>query len=118
MTGKYWLNLTPSLLIAAGILVSTYVAGLIAKSGWLVLAAPLLLSLVILAADVLISRLRGTPSGPSPVALLSAGSILLASIIVALRDPGLVKTLIPVIGVTSWVTLLQPSKQRKTCRTV
>jgi hypothetical protein len=118
MAGKYWLNLTPSLLIAAGILVSTYVAGLITKSGWLVLAAPLLLSLVILATDVLISRLRGTPSGPSPVALLSAGSILLASIIVALRDPGLVKTLIPVIGVTSWITLLQPNKQRKTCRTV
>jgi uncharacterized protein YqgC (DUF456 family) len=118
MTRKYLLNLTPSLLIAAGILVSTYVAGLTANSGWIVLVAPLLLSLVILAADVLISRLRGTPSGPSPVALLSAGSILLASIIVALRDPGLVRTLIPVIGVTSWVTLMQPNKQRKTCRTV
>jgi hypothetical protein len=118
MTRKYWLNLTPSMLMAAGILLSTYVAGLIAKSGWLVLAAPLLLSLVVLAADVLISRLRGKPSGPSIVALLFAGSILLASMIVTLHDPGLVKTLIPVIGATGWVTLLQPNKQRKTCRTV
>jgi hypothetical protein len=118
MTRKYWLNLTPSLLIAAGILVSTYVAGLFAKSGWLVLAAPLLLSLTILAADVLSSRLRGKQSGPSLVALLFAGSILLASMIVTLRDPGLVKTLIPIIGATGWVSLLQPNKQRKTCRTV
>jgi hypothetical protein len=118
MAGKYWLNLTPSLLIAAGILTSTYVAVHTAKSEWLVLAAPLLLSSAILGADMWKSRLRGKLSGPSPAALLYASSILLASTIVTLRDPALVKTILPVIGVTSWITLLQPNKQRKTCRTV
>ena len=118
MTRKYWLPLTSSLFVAAGILVSTYVAVHTAKSGWLVLAAPLLLSSAILGADMWNSRLRGKLSGPSPAALLYASSIFLASTIVTLHDPALVKTLLPVIGVTSWITLLQPNKQRKTCRTV
>jgi uncharacterized protein YqgC (DUF456 family) len=116
VTRKYWLALTPSLLMAAGILVSTYIAGLTQKSGWLVLAAPLLLSLVILAADVLSSRLRGKPSGPSLVALLLAGSFFLASLIV-IRDPTLVKILIPINGAAAWVSLQRPNKQRRTCTT-
>jgi len=116
MTRKYWLDLTPSLLIAAGILVSTYIAGLTEKSGWLVLAAPLLLSLAILAADVLSSRLTGRPSGPSLVALLLAGSFILASLIV-IRDPSLVRILIPLNGAAGWVSLHRPNKYRNTCRT-
>jgi hypothetical protein len=117
MARRYWLNLTPSLVMAAGIIVSTYIAGPIAKSGWLVLAALLLLLLSVLGADVLGARLRGESSGPSPIALLSAGSFLLAGLIVAFRDPSLVRTLIPVIGATGWVSLLRPNRQRKTCRT-
>jgi hypothetical protein len=117
MAKKYWLNLTPSLLVAAGILVSTYVAGQTARSGWLVLTAPLLLSLTILGADVLYARLRGRPYRPSPAALLLAPSFLLASLIVTHRDPASVKSIIPLIGVTGWVSLHRPNKQRKICRT-
>jgi hypothetical protein len=114
MTRKYWLNLTPSLLMAAGILVSTYVAGLTEKSGWLVLAAPLLLSLTIVAADVLSSRLRGKPSGPSMVALVLACAFLLASLIV-IHNPAMVKMLIPLNGAAGWVALQRPNKHRNTC---
>ncbi len=117
MTRKYWLDLTPSLLIAAGILVSTYIAGLTEKSGWLVLTAPLLLSLTILAADVLSSRLRGKPSRPSLVALLFAASFLLASLIV-IHNPAMVKMLIPLNGAAGWVSLQRPNKHRNSCTTV
>lgn len=116
MARKYWLNLTPSLLMAAGILLSTYVAKLTVKSGLLVLVAPLLLSLTILAADILCSRLRGKPSGPSLAAQLLAGSFLMASLIV-IRDPAMVKILIPINGAAGWVALQRPNKQRNTCTT-
>jgi hypothetical protein len=116
MPPRYWHNLTPSLLMAAGILVATYVAGLTEKSGLLVLVGPFLLSLTILAADVLSFRLRGKPSGPSMVALLLAGSFLLASLIV-IHNPAMVKMLIPLNGAAGWVSLQRPNKHRNTCTT-
>ena len=117
MTRKSWLALGPSLVLAAGIVVSTLAAVLAAGSGWLVLAGPLLLALAVVGADVLDSRLRGRSSGPSPAALVLGGAFLLAGLIVALRDPALVKTLVLVLGPMSWFTLLlRPEGRRKPCR--
>jgi hypothetical protein len=115
MARNYWLDLSPSLLVAAGILASTFLAVRASGSASLVLAAPLLLALAIVGADVLNSRLRGERSSvPSPAALLFGGSCLLAGLIVALRDPSLVKELVPLIGATGWVTLLmRPESRRK-----
>jgi hypothetical protein len=119
MTRKHWLDLGPSLLVAAGILLSTLLAGLAARSGWLVLAGPLLLALAVVSADLLSARLRGKSARPSPAALLLAGSFLLACAIVALRDPGLVKTLPPILGGAAWVALLRrDGGRRRTCRAV
>jgi hypothetical protein len=117
MTRKDWLDLGPSLLVGAGIVVATLIAVLAAESRWLVLAGPLLLALTVVSADVLGARLRGESSGPSRAALFLGGAFLLAGLIVNLRDPSLVKTLIPVIGAASWVTLLlRPEGRRKPCR--
>jgi hypothetical protein len=117
MTRKHWLVLGPSLFAAVGIIVSTLIAKLAAESGWWVLTGPLFLAFAILGVDVLSSRLRGKPSRPSPVALMLAGAVLLASVIVALRDPGLVKELLPVLGVASWMPLLMlPESRRRSCR--
>jgi uncharacterized membrane protein SirB2 len=119
MTRKYWPDLGPSLLVGIGIVVATFVSVLAAKSGWLVLAGPLVLALTVVGADVLGSRLRGKSSRPSWTALLVAGSFLLAGVIVALRDPILVKTLVPVIGTTAWMPLLlRPGSPRKACRSI
>jgi hypothetical protein len=115
MTRNYWLNLTPSILVASAVILSTQVASLAAKSGWLVLTAPLLLALAVVGADILASRLSGTSSGPSPAALILGATFLLASLLVTLRDPNLVKTLIPFIGVTAWVALLRPTARRNPC---
>lgn len=118
MTRKDWLDLGPSLLVGTGIVVSTLITVLAAESGWLVLAGPLLLALAVVSADVLGSRRGGESSGPSWAALLMAGALLLASWIVFLRDPGLVETLLPILGVASWVTLLRSEGRRKTCRSI
>jgi len=105
MTGKYWLGLGPSLLVGVGILVATFVAKRAVAYGWWVLAGPLLLALAILGADLLASRLRGQYSAPSWAALFLAGACLLASLIVAFREPSHVSSFIPVIGITSWIAL-------------
>ena len=118
MTRKYWFELGPSLLVGVGIVVSTLVAVMATNFGWLVLAGPLLLALAVVSADVLASRLRGETSGPSAAALILSTAFLLAGLIVAIRDPGLVQALIPIIGAGSWVTLLRRPDGRRTCRAI
>jgi hypothetical protein len=105
MTRKPWLDLSPSLLFAVGMVLATLISARAAEHRWLVLAGPLLLALAIVSADMLASRLRGRSSSPSWAVLLMGSSCLLASLIVTLRDPNLVKTFIPVIGIASWVSL-------------
>ena len=117
MPRKAWLELVPSLLVGAGIVVATLIAVRTAESGWLVLAGPLCLALSVVSADMAASRLKGESlSGPSWPALLLGGSFLLAGWIVALRDPNLVKTLIPTIGATAWAILLMRPDSRRRCR--
>jgi uncharacterized membrane protein SirB2 len=112
MSRKNWTELGPSLLVGVGIILSTLLAVLAAESRWMVLTAPLLLALTVVGADALNSRLKAESSGPSWAALLLGGAFLVAGLIVALRDPGLVKTLIPVIGAGAWVPILP---RRKPC---
>jgi hypothetical protein len=118
MTREYWRDLTPNILVAVGIVVSTFVAGRASGSEWFVLTGPLLLALAVVGADVLNARLRGESSGPSWAALLMGGSCLLAGLIVTLRDPTLVKTLMPMIGMAAWVTVLRPESGSKTCKNI
>lgn len=117
MKQQHRLNLAPSLLVGLGIIVATIAAKLAAESGWWVMAGPALLALSVVGADLLDARRRGGFSGPSPAALLLGATFLLAGFIVALRDPSLVKLLIPVIGAGCWVTLLARSDgSRRACR--
>jgi hypothetical protein len=119
MTRKSWLTLGPSLLLAVGMVGATFIAGRTAHAGWWVLAGPLLLALSVVGADVLSSRLQGRSSGPSAAALILGGALFLAGWIVALRDPSLVKALIPDLGVAAWITVLLPARGgRKPCREV
>jgi hypothetical protein len=114
MTRKYWLSLTPSLLVAAGIVLATLVAALAAKSGWLVLAAPLVLALAVIAADALASRLAGESSTPSPTPLILGIAFLVSSALVAQRDPSFVKALIPIAGWAA-IFLRRPQGSRTAC---
>jgi hypothetical protein len=116
MPKKSWLNLTPSLLLASAIILSTLVATRSANSPWLLLLAPAILGIAVVAADVLNSHLRGESSRPSPAALILGFTFLLAGALVTFRDPALIKTLIPLLGITAWPTLsLHLTPRRKTC---
>ena len=120
MARNRWYDLGPSLLLGVGIVGSALVAALAAKyrwgsEGW-VLIGPLFLGLAVVGADALKARLSGQSFRPSHAALLVGGAFLLAGSIVTLRDPGLFKTLIPLLGAASWVALLvPPDPQRRPC---
>jgi hypothetical protein len=116
MTRNFWLGLVPSVIMAAGIVLATLVAGLTAGSATRVLLGPVLLAVAVLGADLVESRLSGVTDRRPWAALVFAASFLLAGLIIAQRDPGLVQTFIPSIGVASWATLLlRPSRRRATC---
>jgi|HubBroStandDraft_4_1064222.scaffolds.fasta_scaffold1012944_2 hypothetical protein len=112
MTGKSWLGLGPSLLVAVGIIVATFVAVRAAGYGSWVVAGPLLLALAILGADMLASHQRGTSAGPSWPALFLAGACMLAGLIITLREPSRVAEAIPLIGMASWITLVRLPRTR------
>ncbi|HET9819058.1 MAG TPA: hypothetical protein VFP92_07845 [Rhodanobacteraceae bacterium] len=117
MTRKYWLKLGPNLLVGLGIIVATLAAKLAADSGWWVMAGPALLALSVVCADLFEARLRRERSMPSFGALVLAGTFVAMGVVVTLRDPGLVKLLIPVVGTTCWVAVLSRSDEdRRSCR--
>jgi hypothetical protein len=93
-------KLGPSLVWAAGIIGGTLAAVIGARSGWWVLAGPIVLALAALLADALRSRQR-----PSAAAFILGGTFLLAGVIVAFADPLQVGTMIPIFGAAGWVTL-------------
>lgn len=117
MKRESWIGLSPSLLAGAGIIVATLMAMLTAESGWWILAAPLLLAMAFVGAEMLGFRLKGMPPRPSMSALVYGGAILMAGGIVTLRDPSLVKVLIPVIGPGFWIALaIRSDAGRTVCR--
>jgi hypothetical protein len=116
MTRKYWLRQTPSLLVAGAIVLATLLAALTAKSEWLVLTAPALLGASVIGADAWNCQLHGGAFRPSPAALIVGASFLLAGLLLTLRDPSSLKTLIPLIGSIAWSTLLlRPAVRRNPC---
>lgn len=116
MMRKFWIDLSSSLLVGLAIILATFLAVRGAEARWLVMIGPLVLALGLVCADVLDSRLEGPLSRPSWTALVLSGSVVLGSWLVGLRDPYLVKSLIPCIGIVGWITLfLRPESRRKAC---
>lgn len=118
MRREHGVGLRPSLVVGAGIVISTLVAVRTADAGSLALTGPLLLALAVAGADMLESWSRGNSSGPSAAALFLGGAILLAGSLVTFRDPNLVKTLLPVMGAPAWIILVRRPGQRKTCKVI
>jgi len=101
-----------SLVVAAAILVSTWLAVQAAGSGWLVLAGPLLLAIAIVSADTLKRRLDPAAAHPALVAFVLAIAVLCSATIVALSDPTRVAVLLPVLGAGGWLPLLARTRAR------
>jgi len=106
------MGLVPSIILALGMLASTLVMVIDATSGWLVAAGLLVLALAMLGATVLDHRLHGALPGRLRPALLACVVILLAFVILALRDPSRVATLMPILGAVAVIPLLTSGTQR------
>src|SRR5579859_7867331 len=106
-------TLLPALALAAVALVATWIAVHVGGSGWMVLAAPLLLALALLAADVWQAHLQGLPLRPSQGVLMLGISVVVAALIVGLGDAKQVQGLMPVLAAVSAVAI--SSRQRTRC---
>lgn len=106
MTRKDSVHLAPALVLALGIIVSSLLTVSASGSLGLVGAGVLLMAVSIVGADVLDAWLRRQSLIPSPQGILAVVALLVACGIVALRGPGLVSMLIPVLGGGSATALL------------
>jgi hypothetical protein len=114
MTNKYWLALTPSLVVGVAIMISAFIAVRAVHSGWLIMAAPLFLAFSVLAADSLNSRLRGASALPSPAALILAAALVLSCLILTPKNSTQIASMLPMLGIVCWI-ILRPNNRRKRC---
>ncbi|HEX7035871.1 MAG TPA: hypothetical protein VF210_08860 [Pseudomonadales bacterium] len=116
MSKTRWLDHGPSLVVGTGIVLSTLVADFTADYGWWVLSGPILLVLAFLSADLMQSQRKGAARGISPATLILGPVFVLAALIVALRDPTLVTSFIPIMGAAAWVAVfLRPGGPSRGC---
>ncbi len=104
MSRKVLAESCPSLVLACGIILSTTIAVAAPGPWWTV--AVLLLVLSIAAADLLAGRLQGNSRALSPGLLAVSVAILVASGLLAMRDPALVDPFITLVGACAAAMLL------------
>ncbi len=89
---------TDTLLIGAGIIAGTVVSVILMSSGWLVLAGPGAMGLAMLAVTLVNRRRYGPAHGSFARFFWLAGSLMLASALVAFADPRHVATMMPILS--------------------
>ncbi len=105
------------IILAAGIICSTVVAQMASSSRWLVIAGPLVLAFAMLAVGMIDHRLFGASPARVRAALILGAALMLASLLVAQRDPALVATCLPIFGGASAVLIgANLSKHRRSDR--
>ena len=105
-------ELFPSILLAAGILASTAVAAWVSTDGWTIMAGPVVLVLAMIAAVAVDNRLQGTPPGAWRSSAIMCAVILLASLLVFLRDPVKMASLLPLVGAAAAMPLVLNAARR------
>ena len=101
------LELSPSMVLALGILLATQASVMAAQSGFLVLIGPVLLGLSVLIADSIAGRLMGKSLKPAPAALILAGTFILAGAILLPSGARFIQEMIPVLGITAMLSSRQ-----------
>lgn len=99
-------TLGPALLLAAGVIATAALRSAAPREPWSALAAPLLLVLMLVAADLLQAHLEGGPTRVSSGALILGVAILLAGGAIAAQDLALLGGWIPVLGACAIVPLV------------
>ena len=105
-----WLRLSPALLLALGILLTSWMSA--ALPAHLYLVAPAVLALFVVAASALARRVQAVPRTHLLGALVYALAILAGSALTALKDPALVSDLLPILGASAVVVILDDRSSR------
>lgn len=107
MTKQSLIDLSPSIILALGIMLATQASVLAAQSGTLILVGPLFLALAVVIADIVAARLRGNSLMPRPDALIMAGTFIVASVILLPNGTRVIQEMLPVMGITALLTSRQ-----------
>lgn len=115
MNRAVWKALTPAIVVAAGILVSTQVAamsvsaGLQMTPGLLAMAGSLVMASAVVMASLLSGRLQGRQNLAASFVL--GGVILVASAIIVMKDPANVANMLPVLGAGVGFSVIVPTRR-------
>lgn len=106
-------RLIPSILIALGIIAASVVARYGVDVGLPLWCGVAVLALAVIAACIVDTRLHDNVRGTSILVRAVVGAILVAVTLLFLDDPTRLRQMIPILGATAWVSLLQrPRKPR------
>ena len=101
----------PSLLLAIGVLVSTIVASQLSNS-WLTLVGSVIMAVTLIGACALIPQSEGVHRKAMQSAIIIGTALLLASVVVVLKNPALLASLMPILagGAAAATVLTVPCK--------
>ncbi len=107
--------LIPSLILATGVILATYVSRSAHATVWKIPAAAALMALAVIGADALHALLLGGRCAVSLASVLLGSGFVLAGLIC--RVPALTSQLIIALAGIGWVLFLSPARVRNTpCR--
>ncbi|HEY4356267.1 MAG TPA: hypothetical protein VGN16_11005 [Acidobacteriaceae bacterium] len=115
MKRNSWIELGPSLLVAAGILLSSFIEVRTEKLGLWAFAAPVVMGLAIVCGVLLDPRLRGRSSRRLWLALLAACWSLVVAFMLTTGNGHSARVFLPSMGAVMWAALLSGQRRRRNC---
>ena len=116
MTRQTLTRLIPSILIALGIIAASLVARSGVDAAWPLWTSVAVLAASISAACIVDSRLHDNLPATSVFVRAVVGVILVTVTLLFLDDPTRLQQMIPILGATAWVSLLQRSRKPRRAR--
>ncbi|MFZ2235332.1 MAG: hypothetical protein WBP11_11500 [Dokdonella sp.] len=116
MTRQTLIRLIPSVLIALGIIAASLIARYGVDAGWPLWTSVAVLAIAIIAACIVDTRLHDNVPATSVLVRAVVSVILIAVTLLFLDDPTRLRQMIPILGATAWVSLLQRPRKGPAAR--
>lgn len=108
-------RLSPPLLLVVGVFATAALRSAAPHAAWSALAAPFLLVLTLVAADLLQVRLAGGQTRVSSAALVMGVAVLIAAAAIVSQDPAHFGAWIPILGSCGGVSLFLRREKEPQC---